>query len=101
METISQKELVLALLRLRREVCAYGGKPFCDCKYGVSDDTVLKQGTEHTGCPELWDAAILIHSMSPLEFQLAWTKAEKRGKSEATISQLKALLEEVHGEKLK
>lgn len=47
---------------LRRRVCAYtspvNAPSFCDCKYGLSDDT--RNGGEQTGCPELRDAIRLL-----------------------------------------
>lgn len=54
--------LAKALEDVRRRVCAYGGGPTCDCKYGLTVEDkpfnvgeVIRgyNGSEKTGCPEL------------------------------------------------
>ena len=39
-----RKALAMTLEALRRQVCAYGGGSFCDCKYGLTVDPTLAMG---------------------------------------------------------
>lgn len=51
----NRDRMVAALEQARLAVCAYGGQPTCDCKFGLVpggfDPLVISD--EHTGCPEL------------------------------------------------
>lgn len=90
MNETDREALAMTLEALRRQVCAYGGGNFCDCKYGLSIDpdkaigefgfiqdkglrhwrydgkekqqklVPLTPGSEATGCPELRE---LIHRL--------------------------------------
>lgn len=57
---------------LRRRVCAYtspvNAPSFCDCKYGLSDDT--RNVSEQTGCPELRDAIRLLRMTDTIDLDL-------------------------------
>lgn len=56
------ESLASALEAIRRQVCAYGGRGVCDCKFGIEAIPLPKNflggrtinlGSEKTGCPEL------------------------------------------------
>lgn len=64
----TKNELVLGLNNVRRGLCAYGiHAGFCDCKYGINDDS-HKHGGEKNGCPEVRMASALINAMTDKEF---------------------------------
>ena len=61
-----KNEVESAIEILRKEVCAYGGYSYCDCKYGYKGKEVV--GAECTCCPELSTVITLLRNMTQDEY---------------------------------
>lgn len=75
---LTQKQLLTGLETIRRNHCAYLTKdPFksrCDCKFGVSNESIVNLGENGNGCPELRFAIAVISRLSNSEFTQLQTR---------------------------
>jgi hypothetical protein len=75
---ISRKAMIEVLELVREFVCAYIGSPTCDCKYGLSRETALREDGgllnlrigEQNGCPELGDLISTFQGMTDAEWKV-------------------------------
>lgn len=78
--TRNDKQIIAdALLVIQKHQCAYrreGHPPpkTCDCKYGVTEESIAKPSVENRGCPELRMAAAVIEAMTPNEYEAIVTR---------------------------
>jgi len=78
--TRNDKQIIAdALLVVQKHQCVYrreGHPPpkTCDCKYGVTEESIAKPSVENRGCPELRMAAAVIEAMTPNEYEAIVTR---------------------------